>query len=238
MTTDTRTIRHRVTELGPWFHDLDLHGVRTAPEHPLGDFLHELWSTVEPAFPADMAGKTVLDVGCNAGFYTFRMAERGARVTGIDHDGRYLAQARFAADVLGHEVELRQMEAYDVGALGRGFDFVIFMGVFYHLRHPLLALDRLAALVGERMVFQSLVRGPEWGGGPLEEDYPIEEEELFEEPGFPAMYFVEDRYAGDPTNWWIPNEAGLQAMLRSSGLEIEAHPGPGVYFCRPNRGER
>lgn len=237
MTADTTTIQQRVRALGPWFHDLDLQGVRTAPDHPLGNFLQELWSTVSAAFPEDMTGKTVLDVGCNAGFYTFRMAERGAEVVGIDHDSRYLAQARFAAEVLGHDVELHRMEAYDVTALGRSFDYVIFMGVLYHLRHPLLALDRLAPLVRERMVFQSLVRGPEWKGGAIAKDYPISERRLFEEPGFPAMYFVEHRYAGDPTNWWIANEAGLQAMLRSAGLEIERHAGPGVYFCRPNRAE-
>lgn len=238
MSPETVTIRRRVEELGPWFHDLELGGVRTAPDHPLGDFLYELWATVESAFPADLSGRTVLDVGCNAGFYSFRLAERGAEVTGVDHNGRYLEQARFAAEVLGHDVEFVELEAYDVGQLGRAFDYVVFMGVLYHLRHPLLALDRLAPLVRERMVFQSLVRGPEWRGGPANENYPITETELFEEPGFPGMYFIEHEYAEDPTNWWIPNEAGLAAMLRSAGFRIEEHPGPGVYFCRPRRGER
>ena len=238
MTAETATIRRRVRELGPWFHDLDLGGVRTAPDHPLGNFLQELWSTVEGAFPSDMRGKTVLDIGCNAGFYSFRMAERGATVTGVDHSETYLEQARFAAAILGHDVEFRRLEAYDVGELGRSFDYVIFMGVLYHLRYPLLALDRVVPLVRERIVVQCLVRGPRWEGGVIAGDYPITEDRLFEQPGFPAMYFVEHRYAGDPTNWWIANEAGLAAMLRSSGLRIEEHAGPGVYFCRPDRGER
>ncbi|MFW6331332.1 MAG: hypothetical protein ACOC3J_06370, partial [Gemmatimonadota bacterium] len=64
-------VAERVRRLGPWFHDLDLNGVRTAPDHPLGDFLRDLWRMVSPAFPADMRGKTVLDIGCNAGFYSF-----------------------------------------------------------------------------------------------------------------------------------------------------------------------
>lgn len=236
MQPETVSIRRRVQELGPWFHDLDLQGVRTAPDHPLGDFLWELWSTVESTFPQDMTGMTVLDVGCNAGFYSFRLAERGARVTAIDHDPRYLEQARFAADVLGRDVEFLELDVYDIPDLGRTFDHVLFMGVLYHLRYPLLALDRLAPVVRERLVVQSLVRGPDWRGGEAADDYPMTETDVFEEPGFPAMYFVEHRYAGDPTNWWIPNEAGLAAMLRSAGLDPEVHAGPGVYFCRPMRG--
>jgi tRNA (mo5U34)-methyltransferase len=109
----------RVRELGPWFHDLDLFGVRTAPDHPLGSFLTELWALVDPAFPQDLTGKTVLDIGCNAGFYSLKLHERGARVTGIEHDTRYLAQARFAADVLGADIEYLQMDVYDVDRLAR-----------------------------------------------------------------------------------------------------------------------
>ena len=228
-----RTLEEQVSALGPWFHDLELQGVRTAPDHPLGNFLEHLWATVEPAFPSDMTGSTVLDIGCNAGFYTFKLAERGARVTGIDHDPHYLKQARFAADLLGHDVELLEMEAYDVRNLGRRFDYVLFMGVLYHLRYPLMGLDRVREVVGERMVFQTMVRGS------LErmeaaEDYPFEEESIFDDPRFPRLYFLEHRYAGDPTNWWVANESGAAALLRAAGFTIEEHAGPGVYFCSLN----
>jgi tRNA (mo5U34)-methyltransferase len=159
---------------------------------------------------------------------------RVAEVVGIDHDRRYLAQARLAAEVLDLDVEFRELEVYDVAELGRRFDYVLFLGVLYHLRHPLLALDRLAPLVGERLVVQSLVRGPEWRGRERA-DAPITELEMFHEPGFPALYFIEHSYAGDPTNWWVPNEAGLEAMIRSAGLEPETRVLPGVWFCRPGR---
>jgi tRNA (mo5U34)-methyltransferase len=224
----------RVEALGPWFHDLEIHGVRTAPDHPLGNFLRELWTTVSPFFPEDMTGKTVLDIGCNAGFYSQRMHERGARVTGIDHDPRYLAQARFAAAELGYDIEFRRLDVYDVAELGERFDYVIFMGVLYHLRHPLLALDRVARLPRERLVVQCMVRGAPADGLQLRADYPITDTAPFEDPRFPAMYFIENRYVGDPTNWWIPNEAGLAAMLRSAGLRIEAHPSTEVYVCAPS----
>lgn len=227
-------VQEQVRRLGPWFHDLDLHGVRTAPDHPLGGFLNDLWATVESAFPADMSGQTVLDIGCNAGFYTFKLAARGARVTGIDHDPHYLKQARYASDVLGHEVELLEMDAYDVLNLGRRFDYVIFMGVLYHLRYPLLGLDRVREVVGERMVFQTMVRGSLEPFEP-DEDYPFEEEAIFNDPRFPRLYFLEHRYAGDPTNWWVANESGTSALLRAAGFVIERHAGPGVYFCRPHQ---
>ena len=226
-------LTQRVRELGPWFHDLDIHGVRTAPDHPLGSFLRDLWRTVEPYFPADMTGKTVLDIGCNAGFYSQRMHERGARGTGIDHDERYLEQARFAARELGYDIEFRQVDVYDVESLGQQFDYVIFMGVLYHLRHPLLALERVARMPRQRLVEQCMVRGAAADGVQVAGDYPITETQVFDDARVPAMYFVEGRYAGDPTNWWIPNEAGLAAMLRAAGLTIQAHPSTEVYVCAP-----
>ena len=227
-----RLLEERVRALGPWFHDLDLRGVRTAPGHPLGDFLLDLWTQVEGAFPRDMTGATVLDIGCNAGFYSLRLAERGARVTGIEHDPRYLEQARFAAEVLGAEIDYRLMDVYEVERLGRQYDYVLFMGVFYHLRYPLYALDRVARLVRRRMVFQSMLRGSAEPYEPAP-DYPIGERAIFNDERFPAMYFLEHAYAGDFTNWWVPNRAAMEGMLRSAGLRIEAHPAPEVYYCAP-----
>lgn len=228
----TSEVEGRVRELAPWFHDLEIHGVRTAPNHPLGDFLRDLWRQVEPAFPADMTGMTVLDIGCNAGFYSHKLHARGATVTAIDHDPHYLAQARFAAAAVGADIEFHQLDVYDVGELGRQFDYVLFMGVLYHLRHPLLALDRVAKLPRKGLIFQSMLRGST-GTMPLEHDYPITERGIFEDPRYPAMYFIEHNYAGDPTNWWTPNEAAMEAMLRSAGLRIDAHPSSEVYFCSP-----
>src|SRR5205807_7093765 len=87
-------IRRRVEALGPWFHNIDLGGVATAPEHFLGDYPGEKFRRFAAFLPDDLAGKSVLDIGCNAGFYAMEMKRRGAgRVLGIDSDGRYLAQA-------------------------------------------------------------------------------------------------------------------------------------------------
>lgn len=229
----TDAIRARIGELGEWFHNLDLKGVPTAPGHFLGNYPEMKWRKFEYAVPRDLRGKTVLDIGCNAGFYSLEMKRRGAdRVVGIDSDEGYLAQARFASEVLGLEVEWRRLSVYDVARLGEKFDLVIFMGVLYHLRHPLLALDLLREhVVGDLLLFQSMQRGSE-EVEEVAEDYPFWEASVFERSGFPRLHFMEKRYAGDPTNWWIPNRACAEAMLRSAGFEIVVHPEDEVYLCR------
>ena len=226
-------IERRVRELGGWFHNLDLHGVRTAPDHFLGDYPAIKWQQFADAVPADLRGKTVLDIGCNAGFYSLEMKRRGAdRVLGIDFDPDYLAQARFAAEVSGLEIEFRQLSVYDVAEVGEKFDVVLFMGVFYHLRHPLLALDLIHAHVARDLfVFQTMQRGS-GEAAPVQEDYSFWDTGVFERPDFPRMFFVENRYSGDETNWWIPNRACSEAMLRSAGFEILSHPEEEVYVCR------
>ncbi|SFV35483.1 tRNA (mo5U34)-methyltransferase [Devosia crocina] len=233
MTLSTAEIRQQVEALGPWFHNIDLGGVSTAPNHFLGDYPRQKYRKFADAIPADLSGKTVLDIGCNAGFYSIEMKRRGAdRVVGIDFDDVYLNQARFAAEVAEAEIEFHKLSVYDVGALGEQFDVVIFMGVLYHLRHPLLALDLIREHVARDMlVFQSMQRGSQ-DVPALKENYPFSETALFDEPSYPKLHFIEKRYADDPTNWWVPNAACAEAMLRSSGFEIAAHPEAEVYICR------
>src|SRR5215467_4898376 len=172
--------------------------------------------------PADLSGKSVLDIGCNAGFYCLEFKKRGAsRVLGLDVDERYLRQARFAAQVLGLDIEFGKCSVYDVDGIPGQFDYVLFMGVFYHLRYPLFALDKVIKKVRGKLVFQTMVRGS-LNSPDLHDDYHFWNTEIFEKPDFPRMYFIENKYAGDPTNWWIPNHGGMEGMLRSSGLVIES----------------
>src|SRR3954447_12372169 len=226
-------LTQKIRALGDWFHNIEIGGVQTAPCHFLGDYPRVKWDRFQNAIPLDLRGKTVLDIGCNAGFYSLEMKRRGAdRVLGIDFDDRYLNQARFAAEVLGADIEFRKLSVYDVAKLGEKFDLVIFMGVLSHLRHPLLALDLIHEHVAkDLLVFQSLQRGSN-EVEPLEADYPFEQQEIFNRPGYPKMHFIEKKYAGDPTNWWAPNRACSEAMLRSAGFEIVEHPEEEVYICR------
>jgi len=226
-------IRRRAEALGPWFHNIILNGVPTAPNHFLGDYPAVKWKTFADAIPQDLTGKNVLDIGCNGGFYSIEMKRRGAeRVLGIDFDDEYLAQARFAAGVTGSDIEFRKLSVYGVGALREKFDVVLFMGVLYHLRHPLLALDLIHEHVARDLfVFQSMQRGSD-EVEPIAENPHFWEVEQFDRPGYPKLHFIERRYADDPTNWWVPNRACAEAMLRSAGFEILNHPEDEVYVCR------
>ncbi len=228
-------IEKKINELGPWFHNISLKGIQTAPNHFLGDYPSAKWRVFQNAIPRDLRGMTVLDIGCNAGFYSIEMKRRGAkRVLGIDHDRQYLDQARFAAEVLELDISFEQRSVYDAPKLNERFDIVLFMGVFYHLRYPLLALDLLRQYVAKDwFVFQSMLRGSRTVPH-LEEDYPFSERAIFDRPGFPRMHFVENRYTEDPTNWWIPNRACAEAVLRSAGFTIESVPEEEVFICRCN----
>jgi tRNA (mo5U34)-methyltransferase len=226
-------IRRRVEDLGPWFHNLVLDGVPTAPAHFLGDYPNVKWRRFSAALPANLAGRSVLDIGCNAGFYSIEMKRRGAtRVLGIDFDEDYIAQARFAAEVIGLDIEFRQLSVYEVASLRERFDIILFMGLLYHLRHPLLALDLIHEHVAKDLVvFQSMQRGSQQIE-PVRPDYDFWETEIFDCPGFPKLHFIEHCYANDPTNWWVPNRACVEAMLRSAGFDIVARADDEVYICR------
>jgi tRNA (mo5U34)-methyltransferase len=226
-------LEERIEELGPWFHNINLGGVWTAPDHFLGDYPGAKFRRFAPHLPADLSGKSVLDIGCNAGFYSIEMKRRGAsRVLGIDSDERYLAQARLASETLGFgDIEFARLDVYDVGAIGEHFDLVIFMGVLYHLRHPLLALDLIREHVAkDLLLFQSMQRGSKHVL-PLEPDYKFEETDVFFESGFPKLHFVEQQYSHDWTNWWVPNRACTEAMLRSAGFAIDKQIEQEVYLC-------
>jgi tRNA (mo5U34)-methyltransferase len=230
-------LARKIAELGEWFHNLNLRGIPTAPHHFLGDFPKVKWEHIGKAIPDDLHEATVLDIGCNGGFYSIQMKQRGAkRVLGIDVDDRYLSQARFAAETLDLEIEFEKRSVYSVNEIPGQFDYVLFMGVFYHLRYPLFALDKVIKKVGGRLVFQTMIRGSEQTRA-WDADYPFGNKEIFRHQDFPAMYFIEKSYSNDPTNWWIPNRGAVEAMLRSSGLEILEHPESETWICLP-RGVR
>ena len=104
-------LAQQISELGEWFHNIDLHGIQTAPNHFLGDFPNVKWKHIAPAIPQDLSGATVLDIGCNGGFYSHadEAARRQRGCSASTSDDRYLNQARFAARTLGLEIELRKV---------------------------------------------------------------------------------------------------------------------------------
>ena len=231
-------LAEQIDSLGEWFHNMNINGVWTAPNHFLGDFPAVKWKGISKAFPQDLNGASVLDIGCNGGFYSIALKNRGAgRVLGLDVDERYLRQARFAAETLRLDIEFQKCSVYEVDQIPGQFDYVLFLGVFYHLRYPLFALDKIVKKVSGRLFFQSMIRGAmeprTW-----QENYEFWDMKPFQDPGFPCMYFIENSYANDYTNWWIPNRGAVEGILRSSGLEIIGQPESETYVCEPRRAQR
>jgi tRNA (mo5U34)-methyltransferase len=230
MTTD------EIADLGPWFHNLHLpDGRQTCPDHWLGDFPAFKWRDASGSVPADLTGWRCLDVGCNAGFHSVELARRGGMVLGIDVDERYLRQARWAVAQFGlaDRVRFERMHVYDLARRAERFDLVLFMGVLYHLRYPMLGLDVVCRKVDRLLLFQTLTMPGEavftetWG-----RDFP--DRPLLSDPGWPKMAFLEHGFAGDPTNWWVPNHSGVEAMLRAAGMTVLGRPAHEFYLCAPD----
>jgi tRNA (mo5U34)-methyltransferase len=223
-----------IEKLAPWFHNIHLpNGAQTAPDHFLGDFPNFKWKEIMPFIPENLEGKTALDIGCNAGFYSLELAKRGADVLAIDLDPHYLKQAKWAASqfALEDKIEFRQMQVYDLAHMEQKFDVVWFMGVLYHLRYPMLALDIIAQKVKDILVFQTLtIPGEQAVEAP--DNLNINDRDIMNEPGWPKMAFIEKRLNNDPTNWWAPNGACIEATLRTCGFYTDQKPGHEIYICR------
>jgi tRNA (mo5U34)-methyltransferase len=185
----------------PWWHRIDLGGglITPGPEDTTGKL-----ATLR--LPASLAGKTVLDVGAWDGFYSFEAERRGAvRVLATDwiswNGSSWGSKAGFelARRVLGSRVEDRTLDLYDLSpdTVGR-FDVVLFLGVLYHLKHPLLALERIASVTRELLVVET--HAAFRGRTPTLEFYPGAE------------------LSGDPTNWFGPNPAAVEGMLKVAGF--------------------
>ena len=234
--TASHRLREEIERLGPWFHNLHLPGgIETAPDHPLGDFPSFKWRELGAVLPEDLRGWTALDIGCNAGFYSLKLAQRGALVTGIDRDDRYLEQARWAAAQFRVEdrVRFEQCQIHELARERRRFDLVLFMGVFYHLRYPVLALDTIARLRPRILVFQSLAAPGASVPSDAAGDLDLFELDCLNAPDWPKLALIEGRIGNDDTNWWLPNRAAVEGLLRTAGFRVTARPSSECYICEP-----
>ena len=156
-----------VDELGPWFHCIDLgDGVVTKSDGVSGqpdDHPKSTWNVIRRFLPGDLFGLDVLDVGCNAGFYAIEAKRRGARrVLGVEAKRRHVRQAKFARQALGLDIEYRRGSVYDlrVATLGR-FDVTLALGLIYHCKHLMLALENLAQVTRRLMILETEVYPPD-----------------------------------------------------------------------------
>ncbi len=215
--------------LEPWRHNVQLtDGIRTLPED--FDYPATRWNVIAPYIPSDLSGKTVLDIGCHCGFFSTQLKRRGAeRVVGIDVVPNSLAQARFLSHWFDLPMELLQFDAYGISELG-AFDIVLFLGVLYHMKHPLYALEQIAKICKETMYFQSVILCNTEEFEP-EKDYSSRQRAVFDHPAYPKLYFIETSLDGDASNWWGATRSCLKAMLRTSGFRIQDTSNPEIFVC-------
>src|SRR3954469_24509944 len=147
--------------LEPWFHRIDLgDGIVTKTESVMGepvDHPRETWELIRQCLPVDLAGKSVLDVGCNGGFYCVEAKRRGAsRVLGVDGQRQHVRQAVFVRKVLGLDIEYRRMNVYELNRRTVGeFDITLALGLLYHLKHLVLALENLYEVTRETLIIET-----------------------------------------------------------------------------------
>lgn len=207
------TARDRIAAVPVWRHRIEVaEGVTTPGTEDNNEELNRL------RIPADLAGQKVLDIGCSDGFYSFECERRGASVLAVDDESSLLAGGvhgfGIARDLLGSSVEYKSRDVHDLSPEIDGeFDLVLFINVLYHLKNPMLALERIASVTrpGGRLILKTYYRSDVrfWLRGRCIS---------FDLDRRPKLwYFPSTELAGDPTNWHAPNRAAVEGLLTATG---------------------
>ncbi len=200
-------ILRKIEELGTeeqWFHCIELgSGIATMKE-PI-KHLQDLWRVIDKHIPSDLSGMRVLDIGCNAGFFSVAAKKRNADyVLGIDMSRGYLRQAEFVRSVLNLDIDYKKMSVYELPLLQESFDLVFCLGVIYHCADPFLAAKNVLSVTGKTAVIESA----------LMQASELRDRSLWEFV-FPGYKVDEDERH---YNWWFPNMSGLKALFQSAGF--------------------
>lgn len=211
-------IERQIKKITHWRHQIELPGGLVTPGFI--DTKKE-WTTLD--ISDDLHGKRVLDVGCSDGYYSFQCEKLGAHeVIAIDDKSSLLwtqgSGISMVMDMLNSKINFMHKSVYDLDKNELGeFDLVFFLNVIYHLRYPLLGLDKIRQVMrpGATLLYKSYYSTNiefklfgkllklQIGNKPISQFYPSNE------------------LAGDYTNWWGPNIPAHRGMIESSGFKIE-----------------
>jgi tRNA (mo5U34)-methyltransferase len=190
-----------------WLHTIDLgNGLVTPGRVPAEVFETKKKTCLDGV---EFKGKTVLDVGAWNGGYSIEAKRRGAaRVVALDHMTWIHPQIRgresfdFAVRVTGLDIEALELDLEIANALAGvdRFEVVLFLGVFYHLLDPIHVLQQLGRITTDTLVVETHV-------------------ETFPDPRPAMVFFPTDELSGDPSNWWGPNIACVEALLKTVGFK-------------------
>jgi tRNA (mo5U34)-methyltransferase len=174
------------------------------------------WLLHTAGVPADLTGASVLDIGTTNGGTAFTLERRGAtRVLATDIVDSMHFGFDAIREALDSRVEFRQLSVYELSrTVAEQFDFVVFWGVLYHLRHPLLALDNVRLMTKTTAYVETAV---------CDHELPADAELAV------ARFYRRDELGGDSSNWFAPNVRGLVEWCQSCGLEpsnVSSWPDP------------
>jgi tRNA (mo5U34)-methyltransferase len=205
-----------------WFHSIELApGLVTDGHDDTGG------RVAQYGIPEDLTGRTVLDVGAWDGFFSFEAERRGAaRVVAADSfawngenwstkEGFELARRALGSGVEDVDVDVLDLDPAELGT----FDVVLFLGVLYHMRHPLLALEKVAGVTADLLIVETAVDCT-WTRRPA------------------AAFYPSHGLAADPTNWWGPNPEAVAGMLRAAGFRDVRCVSPDSWAYRLGRSAR
>jgi tRNA (mo5U34)-methyltransferase len=214
-------IREQVSREHYWFHRMELWPAVVTPgwSEPRKEKLPHF------GLPDDMTDMRVLDIGCAEGFFSFEAERRGAReVVAIDSLPDSVRRFNICRAALGSRATAYLTNVYNLTQREFGtFDIVMFFGVLYHLRNPILALEKIFSVCSGRLLLQTHgFEDPAVGDRSMAEFHPFGIES-----GPP------EKRTWDPTVFWIPNGACVRDMLKHVGLEgIEQIAGPAGHVFR------
>jgi tRNA (mo5U34)-methyltransferase len=193
---ESRRQIERLTKLG-WYHSIELPGGSVVEGHQT---IQQLRTRIRQfPIPEDLTGKRVLDIGAWDGWFSFEMERRGAEVLALDatRNTRLLEAKNLLGSRIDYHIsDICRTTAKDLGT----FDIVLFLGVLYHVKHPILALENVCGMCRDMACIESFVTDSDPAALPLMEFYETTE------------------LRGQLDNWVGPNAACLLAFCRTAGF--------------------
>lgn len=236
MTNDIQSIKEKISSVLHWYHQI------TMPDGSVTPGLNQSAATMaiyeKLGFPTDLRGKRVLDVGCADGYYSFICEKRGAgEVIAIDYRQPTASGFSVAASILESNVKHVVDNVYDISPEKYGtFDFVIFVGVLYHLRNPLLALDNLRKMAkpDATVLIESHIADDEIQETLRSENLTEAQMNAINKISLWKFYYA-NTLNNDASNKWAPNFKALGEVCKEAQLEIVAQEkfgSRGAVLCK------
>ena len=152
-------IKKHLEQNDTWYHAMNINGIQTKSTRTSSQY--QTW--VSQIIPDDLTGKSILDLGCSDGFYSFLCEQRNAnRILAIDYEGfdkhKIMSESgkkvnannfELYKKLLDSKVEYRKLDVYNIDLIKETFDFVLFFGLYYHLENLISALKKIYSVVND-----------------------------------------------------------------------------------------